>query len=95
MQSKTAEFRAAVCAGNLGAADRLLSDLRQEVELRWSAATAAERPGIAAQILDLLAWARQILLARRAHTQRRLTQVVRQGAYAWPAAGATRVDFEG
>jgi hypothetical protein len=96
MQSKTLEFRAAVCAGNLREADRLLDDLRREVELLWSNAAAAERQSIATQTFELLTWARQTVLARRSHAQRKLGQMMRQGAYSAPLVMSNRrIEWEG
>jgi hypothetical protein len=88
MPSKTLEFRAAIRAGNLPAAEKLLEDLRREVELRWSNAATPERKAIADQTFELLGWARQTVLARRSHAQHRLAQLTRRSAYAHSA------DFE-
>lgn len=92
----TDEFRAAVRFGNLSAADRLLGELRREVELSWAAAGAEERQTMAVQVLDLLEWARQSVIVGRSHTQRKLAHVRRDGAYATAAArGRGRIEFEG
>jgi hypothetical protein len=90
------EFRAAVCAGNYRAADRLLTVLRQEVEECWPTAGAEQRRTIAAQIRDLLAWARATVMVGRSHAQRRLAQLTRHSAYASPRGRANaQLEFEG
>jgi len=83
MQFKTLdEFRAAIRAGDFGAADWLLEELRLEVTQSWAKAEASERQSMAAQVLDVLTWARQTALANRSHIQRRLAEVRRDDAYA-------------
>jgi hypothetical protein len=92
----TDEFRAAVRFGHFSAAERLLGELRREVELSWAAADPDERQRLAVQVLDLLEWARQSVLVGRSHTQRKLTHLRRDGAYASAAAqGRGRIEFEG
>jgi hypothetical protein len=95
MLSKTHECRAAISAGDYGSADRLLVELRAQVEEAWPAASADERQSIAAQVLELLTWARHTVLVRRSHTQRRLNQLIRCGAYAGPSLGNGRVNYDG
>ena len=75
------ECRAAIGAGNYAAADRLLAELRSQVEQIWPAANAVERRSISTQVLELLTWARQTALAKRSHTERRLRQINRNSAY--------------
>jgi hypothetical protein len=98
------KFRTAVRFGNLGEADRLLGELRREVELAWATAPEAERQSLAAQVLDLLKWARQNVLVKRSHTQRKLAQVQRDSAYQASAGARDRgpigvgrrpIEFEG
>ncbi len=96
MQSKTDECRAAIRAGNYRAADQLLAELRTEVEEAWRAANAAERQSIASEVLELLSWARQTVLAKRAHTYKRLREMNRHTAYlARPALGRAYVELDG
>jgi hypothetical protein len=77
----TVECRAAIGAGNYSAADRLLGELRAEVEAAWPAASAEQRQTLAAQVLELLRWARQTTLAKRSHMQRRLREIDCHSAY--------------
>jgi hypothetical protein len=92
---KTADkFREAVRFGNFRAADRLLGELRGEVERSWAAAPAEERQSIAVEVLELLDWARQAAMVTRSHAQRKLTQVRRGGAYV-PVASRGHLEFEG
>jgi hypothetical protein len=97
------DFQAAVRAGDYGAADRLLVELRREVELAWTGAAQAERRTMAAEVLDLLDWAKLTVLVRRSHMQRKLVQIRREGAYHFPAGsraasgarGAGQIEFVG
>lgn len=104
LQPAENKFRTAVRFGDFGEADRLLGELRREVELAWATSPEAERQSMAAQVLDLLKWARQSVLARRSHTQRKLAQVQRDSAYQASADGRDRgpmglgrrpIEFEG
>jgi hypothetical protein len=62
--------------------ERLLEIYRGEVEVRWKASTSPEeRQQMAKDVTVLLAWARQTILAGRAHTQRKLIHLARQSAY--------------
>lgn len=97
MHSGTADkCRAAIRAGNYRAADRLLGELRSQVEQVWPSAGLPERQSIAAEMLELLSWARQTMLAKRAHTYQRLREINRRSAYL-PGAGLGQVcvDFDG
>jgi len=78
---KTVECRAAIGAGDYAAADRLLAELRSEVEQIWPAAGPIERQSLAAQVLELLTWARRATLVKRSHAERRLRQINRHSAY--------------
>ncbi len=96
MTLRIPECREAICAGDYDAADRLMAELRSQVEELWSAASPAERQSTAAQVLEFLNWARQTVLAKRSHTQRRLLQINRHRAYLPALGSATRCfDFEG
>jgi len=97
MPYKTAdEFRAAIRAGNFYTADQLLTGLRSEVEQGWSKAAAPERQKIAAETMELLGWARQILLSRRAHAQGHMARLMRSGAYvSRPATSPLQLELEG
>lgn len=96
MPFKTADkFREAVCFGNFAAADRLLGELRSEVESFWAEAAAEERQQVARQVLSLLDWARQSALASRSHAQRKLAAVRREGAYVGSARQRYPIEFEG
>jgi hypothetical protein len=92
----TAECRAAIAAGNFGAADRLLGELRAEVEAAWPLASPEERQTLAAQVLDLLRWARQTTLAKRSHIQKRLREIDCHSAYLPARAARNRcVELDG
>lgn len=96
MQSQTDRCRAAISAGDYSRADRLLVELRAEVEQAWPAASAEERQTMAGEVLELLTWARHTVLVRRSHTQRRLNQLARCGAYVRPNVLAIRcVELDG
>jgi len=89
------EFRAAVSTGNYQAADRLLGELRSDVEAIWAAAGVEERRLISTQVVELLGWARQTVLAGRAHAQRKLIQLTRHGAYIPSRLENAQLEFEG
>jgi hypothetical protein len=90
------EFRAAIRAGNYNAADRLLIELRRQVEASWPTVGAQERQSMAAQVLELLTWARQSTLVKRSHVQRQLSQITRHRAYVSANARETRhLELEG
>ena len=97
MNSRAAvECRAAIGAGNYRDADRLLAELRSEVEAAWPAASPEQRQTLAAQVLELLRWARQTTLVKRSHMQKRLREIDLHSAYL--PAHATRnqcVEFDG
>lgn len=95
MHSSTADFRAAVRAGNFEAAVRALEQVRRQVELRWANAGAEERDSIATHTMELLEWARRVVLARRSHAQAQLARTVRRGAYLSPAPANLQIEFEG
>jgi len=82
--SPTVELlRAAVSSGAFAEADRLLGVYRAEMEANWrSAASAEQRAAIAAEVTDLLEWARTATLAARSHTQSKLIHLTRRKAYA-------------
>jgi hypothetical protein len=82
--SRTVELlRRAVSSGAYPEAERLLGDFREEMQARWQAATsAAERATVAAEVGDLLEWARTATLAGRAHAQRKLIHLTCKKAYA-------------
>lgn len=92
----TAECRAAIRAGDYENADRLLAELRTQVEASWAQSSPDERRSTASEVLELLSWARQTVLAKRSHAHRRLQQMHRNRAYL-PAYGSAAgcVDFEG
>ncbi len=81
LQPAAHKFRSAVRSGNLGDADRLLVELRREVELAWAGAGAEERQSMAADVFELLDWAKLTVLVRRSHMQRKLVEIRREGAY--------------
>jgi len=96
VQSQTDKCRAAISAGDYGRADRLLVELRAEVEQAWPAASPEQRQIMAGDVLELLTWARHTVMVRRSHTQRRLNQLIRCGAYIAPSAAALRcVELDG
>jgi hypothetical protein len=82
-KSRTVELlRRAVSSGDYVGAQALLGDFREEMQARWQAATsAAERARIAAEVQDLLEWARTTTLAGRAHAQRKLIHLTCKKAY--------------
>lgn len=87
MRFKTAEkVRLAISAGRYSEAGQLLEQYRREVEAGWrEASSEQERSVIARQVTGLLEWARAATLAGRSHTQNKLIQMSRRGAYT-PAA---------
>jgi hypothetical protein len=75
-------LRRAVSSGAYREAERLLGVYRGEVQARWEAAASAEqRDAVAAEVRDLLGWARTATLAGRAHTQRKLIHLTCKKAY--------------
>jgi len=92
MPLPTAErLRNAVAAGDYREVDGLLDVYRSEVEARWrESASAEERRSISNEVTTLLGWARQTILAARAHTQRKLIHLTRQSAYV--SAGSQTFD---
>jgi hypothetical protein len=96
IQRTSAECRAAIGAGDYGAADRLLAELRSEVEAVWPAASPEQRQTLATQVLELLRWARQTALVKRSHMQKRLREIDLHSAYL-PARAARNqcVEFDG
>lgn len=96
MLSRTVECRAAIRAGNFTAADRLLGELRAEVEAAWPQAGLDQRETLAEEVLDLLKWARKAALVQRSHAHTHLLQLVRSSAYVAPASEPDqRVEFDG
>lgn len=94
---KTADdCRAAIGAGDYDTADRLLAALRSQMEESWPDADSGQRQAVAQQVLELLSWARQTVLARRSHAQRRLLQMNCNRAYLPSRSAADGcVDFDG
>jgi hypothetical protein len=84
MHSNSAELlRSAVQAGDYREIERILEVYRGDVEARWHAsASAEERTAISDEVMGLLGWARQTILAARAHSQRKLIHLTRQAVYA-------------
>jgi hypothetical protein len=82
--SQTIELlRSAVASGEYAEAERLLGIYRSETQARWAAAVSTEqRAAIAADVNELLEWARTATLAARAHMQRKLIHLTRTQAYA-------------
>jgi uncharacterized membrane protein len=83
LPSRTTELlRRAVSSGDYPGAERLLGVYRGEMQARWQAAASAEqRAAIAAEVAELLEWARTATLATRAHTQRKLIHLTCRKAY--------------
>jgi hypothetical protein len=76
-------LRAAVSSGAYAEAERLLGIYRGEMQAKWdTAASPAQRAGIAAEVSELLEWARTATLAARSHAQRKLIYLSRRKAYA-------------
>ena len=84
MPSRTVELlRTAVSSGAYGEADQLLGVYRGEMEANWQAAASPEqRAAIAADVTELLEWARTATLAARSHAQSKLIHLTRRKAYA-------------
>jgi hypothetical protein len=92
----TNELRSAVRSENFGEADRLLIELRREVEMAWAAAGQAERQSLAKEVLEVLDWAKVNVLVRRSHLQHKLVQIRREGAYhASRTRGSRRLELVG
>jgi len=83
MPSETVDLlRGAVTAGDYREMERLLEVYRGEVEVSWKAsASVDERQAMAKEVTSVLAWARETILAGRAHSQRKLIHLTRQSAY--------------
>lgn len=87
MAKTTADrLRAAVVRGAYTEVDELLVVYRHEVESVWQVlGSAQERATLAAEVIGLLRWSRQAMLAARAHAQSRLIRISdelsRQAAY--------------
>ena len=84
MKSRTAadRFRIAIRRGAHEEAERVLDELRYEVETLWRAAVSSEeRREIASEVTNLLNWAQQTVTASRSHAQAKLVRLNRQKAY--------------
>jgi hypothetical protein len=93
MSSRAAadRFRIAIRRGAHEEAERLLDELRYEVETLWRAAVSREeRQEIAAEITALLDWAQHTVTTSRSHAQAKLVRLNRQKAYL--VTGAYRRD---
>jgi hypothetical protein len=76
------QLRKAVSTGDYQGAERLLGEFRDEMQARWQAAASAEeRTAVAAEVGELLEWARAATLAGRAHAQRKLIHLTCRKAY--------------
>jgi hypothetical protein len=84
MPSPTVELlRSAVSSGAYPEAERLLGVYRGEMQASWEATTSSEqRAAIAAEVGEVLEWARTATLVARSHTQRKLIHLARRNAYA-------------
>lgn len=84
MTSPTVELlRNAVSSGAYPEAERLLGVYRGEMQAEWEAALSpAQRDAIAAEVGELLEWARVATLAARSHAQHKLVYLSRRRAYA-------------
>ena len=91
MLSKTADrLRRAVSAQAYWEVDQLLDVFRAEVETTWKSATPEARQKIATEVTSLLQWARHSVIVSRSHTQRRLADLSRQGAY--KSSGSRKIE---
>jgi hypothetical protein len=92
MPSRTVELlRGAFNAGNYREMEALLEVYRDEVEVAWkTSASFEERQRMAKEVTAFLSWARQTILAGRAHAQQKLIHLTRQSAYV--SAGSTQSD---
>ena len=73
----------AVSSGAFPEAERLLGIYRDEMQANWEAAVSpGQRAAIAAEVGELLEWARIATLAARSHTQRKLIHLSSRKAYA-------------
>jgi hypothetical protein len=82
MLKRTHRFRLEVLRGAFEEAERTLEDVRAEVDAAWKQAETQEaREEIAETVTKLLQWARQTVLASRAHTQHKLVLLNREKAY--------------
>lgn len=88
-------IRAAVAAGRLAEAERLLAELRDEVESAWvSASSDVERQSIVAEVGDALEQARRVVLASRAHDKGNLIRLGNHKAYGKLANISDVIDFD-
>ena len=75
----------AVSSGAYPEAERLLGVYRDEMQANWEAAASpGQRAAIAAEVGELLEWARVATLAARSHNQCKLIQLSRRNAYSMP-----------
>ena len=83
MEIKTISgIRTAVLEGRFAEAERLLEDLRGEVEAAWAGASNQdEREHIALEVGKTLELARSIVLSSRAHDFGKLTRLVSRKEY--------------
>jgi hypothetical protein len=70
--------------------------MRRDVEIAWAVAGKAERQSMAAEVLEVLEWARVSVLVRRSHLQHKVVQIRRDGAYHAPGPrGKGQIEFVG
>ena len=88
LETAAEQVRSAIAAGDYQTSAHRLEDLRREAEHSWSeAASAEQRQRIAGEVQNLLQWARETVLAARAHQQGKLLHFTRVRAYLGAGAG--------
>ena len=88
LRTAVERVRVAIAAGDYPASEPLLEDLRREAERAWNEADSAERrQHVAGEVQNLLQWARETVMAARAHQQGKLLQFTRVRAYLGTGTG--------
>jgi hypothetical protein len=88
LRAAVERVRVSIAAGDYQTSAHCLEDLRREAERSWNeAASVEQRQQVAGEVQDLLRWARETVIASRAHQQGKLLQFTRVRAYLGASAG--------
>jgi hypothetical protein len=91
----TNRIHTAIAVGRLSEAERLLDDLRGEVDFAWAQASSEEeRRAVAKEVSGALEWARIAVMASRAHDQSKLIRIVRGREYTPTRTRPDIVEFD-
>lgn len=89
-------FRAAIACQAWAEAERLLLELRDEVEIAWKQTTSvAERRRLESEVSQTLEWARCVAETGRAHARGKLIRMKSRRAYLDAPASSDIVRVEG